>query len=81
MDLSVRKIELIEWLARLQDESLLSKVEALKKSSIQEVYDARIPYDSQTIEKKLNRAEEDIKAGRVHTQEEVETLFKNKIAK
>lgn len=81
MDLSVRKIELIEWLARLQDESLLSKVEALKKSSIQEVYDARISYDSQAIEKKLSRAEEDIKAGRVHTQEEVETFFKNKVAK
>jgi hypothetical protein len=33
MDIAVKKIELIEWLSRLQDEKLIKKVEGLRKES------------------------------------------------
>ena len=42
MNIAVKKIELIEWLARIQDKSLLRKLEALKKKAIVESYEARM---------------------------------------
>ena len=33
MDIAVKKIELIEWLSRLQDGKLIKKVEGLRKES------------------------------------------------
>jgi hypothetical protein len=43
MDIAVKKVELIEWLARLQDEKLIQRIETLKKSSIKELYEKRMP--------------------------------------
>lgn len=78
MDLAVKKIELIEWLARLHDESLIQKMEALKMRSIIDVYEQSIPKTMQGLQVKLERSEQDIKAGRIHSQQEVEAYFKNK---
>jgi len=76
MDIAVKKVELIEWLARLQDEKLIQRIETLKKSSIKELYEQRMPKTREALETKLNRSEEDIKEGKVHSQEEVESHFK-----
>ena len=81
MDIAVKKIELIEWLARLQDESLLQRVDSLRKGSLKEIYESRIPRSLEEIQKKLDRSEEDIKAGRTHSQEDVESYFKAKSTK
>jgi hypothetical protein len=81
MDLAVKKVELIEWLARLQDESLLQRIDALRKGSVKQVYESRMPKSQEEIQQKLDRSEEDIKAGRVHSQDDVETYFKNKFTK
>jgi hypothetical protein len=78
MDIAVKKVELIEWLARLQDETIIQRIEALKKGSIKDVYEFRVPRTKEELQKKLDRSEEDIKAGRVHTQQEVEAFFKAK---
>ncbi len=37
MDIAVKKVELIEWLVRLQDESIIQRVEDLRKDSIKNV--------------------------------------------
>lgn len=79
MDFAVKKIELIEWLARLQDESLIQKIELLRKGSINDIYEQRMPKTPEDLKAKLARAEEDIKSGKVHSQEEVESFFKSKI--
>jgi hypothetical protein len=76
MDIAVKKIELIEWLARLQDEKLIQRIETLKKGLIKELYEQRMPKSVEELETKLNRSEEAISAGRVHSQEEVESYFK-----
>ncbi|HMI66007.1 MAG TPA: hypothetical protein VK517_08235 [Cyclobacteriaceae bacterium] len=81
MDIAVKKIELIEWLARLQDESLLQKIEVLRKGSIKDIYEQRMPKTKEGLQKKLDRSEQDIKTGRVHSQEDVESLFKAKFNK
>ena len=81
MDMSLKKIELIEWLARLQDESLIQKIESLKKSSVEDIYGQRVPKNSRDLQSKLERSEQDIKTGKVHSQEEVEAIFRSKFTK
>lgn len=74
MELAVKKIELINWLTR-QDEAMVQKIDALRKSSMEPAYLARM---GGKLESKLNRSEADIKNGRNQSQEEVETYFKSK---
>ena len=81
MDIALKKIELIEWLTRVQDEALLQRIEALRKGSLKDAYLLRVPKTMEELQDKLDRSEEDIKAGRVHAQEDVETYFKTKIGK
>jgi hypothetical protein len=81
MDIAVKKIELIAWLTRLQDESLLQKIDVLRKNSVTDIYEQRIPKTAQDLQTKLDRSEQDIKAGRIHSQEEVESFFKSKFGK
>jgi len=81
MDIAVKKVELIEWLARLQDESLLQRIDALRKGSVKQVYESRIPKSQEELQQKLDRSEEDIKAGRVHSQQDVEKYFKDKFTR
>ena len=78
MDIAVKKIELIEWLAGLQDESLIQKIEVLRKSSIRDIYEQRMPKTMEGLQEKLDRSEQDIKEGKVHSQEEIESFFKTK---
>ena len=81
MDIAVKKIELIEWLARLQDESLIQKIEVLRKGSIKDIYEQRMPKTMEDLQEKLVHSEQDIKAGNVHSQEEVESFFRARFAK
>jgi len=81
MDIALKKVELIEWLTRLQDESLLQRIDALRKGSVKEIYESRMPRNAEELKQKLDRAEEDFKAGRVHSQEDVEKYFKDKFTR
>lgn len=75
MDIAVKKVELIEWLARLQDEKLIQRIESLRKGSVKELYEQRMPTTMEELEAKLVRAEMDVSEGKVHSQEEVESYF------
>jgi len=75
MDIAVKKVELIEWLARLQDEKLIQRIETLRKSSIQDLYEQQMPKTREALQAKLNQSEKDIHEGKVYSQEEVENYF------
>lgn len=79
MDIAVKKVELIEWLARLQDEKIIQRIETLRKGSIKELYEQRMPKTQEELQTKLDRSEKDIKEGKVHSQEEVENYFKARL--
>ncbi len=81
MDIALKKVELIEWLARLQDESLIQKIEVLRKGSVKDMYEQRMPKTMEDLQAKLGRSEQDIKEGKIQTQEEIESFFKNKFGK
>lgn len=78
MNIAVKKVELIEWLARLQDEKLIQRIEMLRKDSIKEIYEQRMPKSMEQLQAKLERSEKDIIEGKVHSQEEVENYFKDR---
>lgn len=78
MNLAVKKIELIEWLAGLEDEQTLNKIEDLKKVSMGKNLEARTPRSEQELRYKLERSEEDIRSGRVSAHEKVEEYFKSR---
>ncbi len=81
MDLALKKIELIEWLSRLQDEKLIQRIKALKKGSAEDAYKIRMPKTMNDLQEKLDRSEEDIKSGRIHSHEEVKDFFDKKFEK
>ena len=60
MDLAVKKIELIEWLTRLQDEKLIKKVESLRKEAEADWWDTLTAEHQEDIEAGVA----DLEAGR-----------------
>ena len=42
MDIAIKKVELIEWLAKLQDKKVIKKVESLKNQSVKSSYEAKL---------------------------------------
>ena len=78
MDIAVKKVELIEWLVRLQDEKLIQQIDSLKKGSVNDMYEQRMPKTIGELQAKLDQSEKDISLGRVHSQKEVEDYFKSK---
>jgi len=81
MDIALKKLELIEWLTRLQDEKSIEQVEALRKSMASKSYELRMPKSEMELSEKLIRSEQDQKEGRVHTQQEVEKIVRAKFDK
>ncbi len=81
MDLAVKKIELIEWLARVQDEKIIHEIEALKEKEVKTIYEVRMPKTSTELQTKIDQSEKDIKSGRVFGHSEVESYFKAKFSK
>ena len=78
MNIAAKKVELIEWLAKIQDKSLLEKVEILKKKAIAESYESKMkPMTSRQYKSLLDQAEEDYKNGRVTSQENLEKESEN----
>ncbi len=78
MNIAEKKIELISWLTRLNDENIINKIESLRKSSVSKTYKLRMPKNAQELQDKLDRSDADIIAGRIHSQKEVEDYFKSK---
>jgi hypothetical protein len=66
MDIAIKKVELIEWLAKLQDKKVIKKVESLKNQSIKSSYEAKLkPMSSKAYKAMLEKSEEDYRQGRV----------------
>ncbi len=78
MDIAVKKVELIEWLAKVKDKAVIRKVENLKNQSIKESYEAKLkPMSSKAYKAILEKSEEDYKQGRVISQKALEKESKN----
>lgn len=78
MDIAVKKVELIEWLAKVQDKSVLKKVEHLKTESIKDTYEKKLkPMSSKAYKAMLEASMEDYRKGRVISQKDLEKESEN----
>ena len=76
MDIAVKKIELIEWLAGIQDKAVIKKIESLKNQSIKESYEAKLkPMSSKAYKAMLEKSEGDYKHGKVIRQKTLEKAW------
>ena len=76
MDLKARKLTIIEWLARVQDEITIGKIEDLLKRT--RGSSKLKPFSMEEYREMAEQSEEDIKAGRVYSHNEVIGYFKKK---
>ncbi|MBY0434131.1 MAG: hypothetical protein K2U26_08490 [Cyclobacteriaceae bacterium] len=73
MDIAVKKIEIIEWLTKVQDKTVIKKVETLKNQSIKSSYESKLkPMSSKAYKAMLEKSEDDYKQGRAISQKALE---------
>ncbi len=78
MDIAVKKIELIEWLAKVQDKTVIKKIEILKNQSIKEAYEGKLkPMSSKAYKALLEKSEEEYKQGKTINQKALEKESEN----
>lgn len=78
MELLRKKLSLIEWLAALNDESIINKVEEIRKSTFIKKYeDSLKPLTEDQLRKRIQASEDDIKYGRTSTLEDIEKESEN----
>jgi len=76
MNVQTEKFKIIEWLIGLQDMATLKRLEELRRESEIAAYEANLkPMTKEELIARAQAANEDIKAGRVYTREEVETAL------
>jgi DNA primase large subunit len=79
MDLSLRKMNIIEQLIKVQDESSIQRIEQALKVKYKKTTAAKLVAMSyEELQEKLDRSEQDVKDGRVYTTKEVREHFQNK---
>jgi hypothetical protein len=75
MDIQTRKLNIIAYLAQLQDESLIQKIEKYIINSSEKIKSAdKKPMTIQELLDRIEKSEMDFKEGRVYSQDELENL-------
>lgn len=78
MNLQTKKLDLIEWLLQLQDQSIIDKIETLKQKTRVSNYEQRlIPMSHAEFLARINAAEDDIREGRIISHEELDKESEN----
>ena len=82
MNLQIRKLNFIEEYLRITNENILDVLETVLKKEKTKAISAQIkPMTLQDLQIKLDRSEQDIKNGKIYSQEEIEQFFKKKRCK
>ncbi|WP_415326493.1 hypothetical protein [Chryseobacterium sp. MMS23-Vi53] len=78
MDIQTRKLNLITYLAQLQDESFFDKIEEYILSKLEkEDHSEFVPFSVETLISRIEKSEEDFKQGRFKSQEDLENQSAN----
>jgi hypothetical protein len=72
MNLSTKKLQLIEYLINCQDEKLFDKIEATIKDSQQQEF-TKAPFSQKQMVERAKLANEDYLSGRYKTQKQLKT--------
>lgn len=72
MTIAEKKVDLISWLSTLQDEEILDQLESIRKKAAVEKYQkSLLPMFMEEFENRVAESEEDLRAGRIISQEEL----------
>ncbi|REC54046.1 hypothetical protein DRF62_10985 [Chryseobacterium piscium] len=78
MDLQTRKLNLITYLAQLQDESFFEKIENYILTKFEkEDHSEFVPFNTEALVERIEKSEEDFKKGNFMTQEDLENQSSN----
>lgn len=73
MDLQTRKLNLISYLAQLQDEIVIERIEKFILRKQKEEFDIE-PFTVEELIQRIEKSENNFKKGKYRTQEEIEKL-------
>jgi 1,4-dihydroxy-2-naphthoyl-CoA synthase len=76
MDIQTRKLNLISYLAQLQDEKFLERIEKYIINKQEKEYDFK-PFTVDELINRIEKSERDFKNGNFKTQDELEQLSAN----
>lgn len=77
MTIAEKKVDLISWLSTLQDEEILDQLESIRKKAAVEKYQkSLLPMSMEEFENRVAESEEDLRAGRIISQEELKKRIK-----
>jgi hypothetical protein len=77
MDIRITKLELIEWIAQMSDINVISRMDKIRRAYQTVSKDEAKPMTFEEFYASIEKAEDDIKSGRIYTQEEVEKESEN----
>ncbi|EMY81999.1 hypothetical protein ES731_05595 [Psychroflexus gondwanensis] len=77
MDLQIRKLNLITYLAQVQDEVLLEKLESYILKNEGEFYSELKPFTIEELVNRIKKSELDFKEGEFKSQEDLEKTSEN----
>lgn len=79
MSIEARKLNLIEQLMHVSNETTLQRVqEILKEERLRAYKDNLQPMSTEELEKKLQQSEQDVQEGKIYSTDEVRKHFGNK---
>lgn len=76
MDLQTRKLNLISYLAQLQDEKFIERIEKFILRKQEHTFDFK-PFTVDELIHRIEQSENDFKSGKFKTQDELERLSAN----
>jgi hypothetical protein len=77
MNIQNKKLELIEWIAQMSDANIISKMDKMRKAYLTISKEDIKPMSLDEFYASIDRAEEDIRSGKLYSQQEAENESKN----
>ena len=77
MNIQVKKLELIEWIAQMSDENIINKMNKIRETYLTFTKEKVKPMSLEEFYASIDKAETDIKSGKIYSQQEAEKESEN----
>ena len=77
MNIQIKKLELIEWIAQMSDTNIISKMDKIRKTYLTITKEKVKPMSLEEFYASIDKAEEDIKSGKLCSHQEAEKESEN----
>lgn len=77
MNIQVKKLELIEWIAQMSDENIINKMNKIREAYLTFTKEKVKPMSLEEFYACIDKAEKDIKSGKIYSQQEAEKESEN----